>query len=507
MTEPHVLIVDLGSQYTLVIARTLRELGVRSAVLSPKATRGWLAKHPPKAIILSGGAASVTDEDAPQPPEEVLTAGVPVLGICYGMQWLAKEFGGTIHSEHTEKEYGETNVNIDTKDQLFAGMDEMQTLWASHGDTVEEVPEHWNIIARSKNDAIAGMSYETKQYWAIQFHPEVHHSVNGEDILSNFIFNICQCEKDWRPEDIVEAVRTEVAENIGDKKAIIGFGGGVDSTATAAILSPVLKDRLLAVVIDGGQLREGELDVIRKQAKQINVTLHEIDAKEDFQKEVSQELDAEKKRKAFQKIYKRVLEDEAKAFGANVIIQGTLAHDMIESGAEGGVLIKTHHNVGLNLDIEYELHPIKDLFKYEVRAMASALGLPESISKKHAFPGPGLFLRVTGAPANTKNLDLVRWADAEATKIVTVHNLMDDFSQLLVIYLGTPTVGIKGDARVYAGSIIIRGVVTTDYMTMTGYQFPPEVRREITQTLTSHPEIVRVFWDETDKPPAGTEME
>ena len=505
MHEPKILIVDLGSQYTLVIARTLRELGVRSAVLSPQKASIWLKQHRPEAIILSGGHASVTDKGAPTPGKEILQSHIPILGICYGMQWLAYKLGGKITSTRGHKEYGPANIIIENSSDLFKGLRGKKKVWASHGDTVSKLPKGFKTIATSKG--IAAMSYPAKKIWGVQFHPEVEHTPCGKEILSNFIFDICKITRDWKPKNIISSIQEQVIETIGDKKVIGGFSGGVDSTTLFAILSPALKKNLLGICIDGGHLREGELKEIKANARAAKVKLVVIDAVSRFESALRGITDAEKKRSAFKKIYKDILETEAKKFKADAIIQGSLATDYIESGATGGMLIKSHHNIGLSFRINYELHPLKDLFKYEVRSLAKAAGLPKTVSGRHPFPGPGLFIRIIGAPVTAERLNILRFADAEVRRILNEEKADKDISQLVVALDCTPTVGVKGDARVYASSVIVRAVETSDFMTATGHQFASEVRRRISDEVTKHPELVRVFYDETNKPPATTELE
>ncbi|NTW14540.1 MAG: glutamine-hydrolyzing GMP synthase [Candidatus Moranbacteria bacterium] len=506
-TQPKLLIVDLGSQYTMVIARTLREIGFRSVILSSKKAGEWLKKNQPKGIILSGGSASVTDANAPEVPSCVFDIDVPVLGICYGMQYVAQRFGGQIRSHHERREYGKATVRL-LDDRLFRGVPEREiVVWASHGDSVVDMPQGFEMIAESPaTDAIQAMTDGTR-IWALQFHPEVTHTKYGKDILANFVVGICECESDWVAASVIDGIRSEVASVSSGKRAIIGFSGGVDSTVLSAIVAPVFGKRLLALCIDTGGLRKDELAEIRTNAKYAGVYLRVVRAAKRFQLALSKTHDAETKRKRFKKVYGRILEEEAKRFGAEFIMQGTLATDEIESGKAGNAaLIKSHHNVGLGLKMD-ELHPFRNLFKYEVRDLGTELGLPSSVSHRQPFPGPGLYVRVIGKPATAERLSILRWADAEVTAILRKHGIYDDISQLVVGLLCVRTVGIKGDGRVYESSVVMRAVRTLDFMTVTGYQIPEDVRREITDAVTKHRRIVRVFYDETNKPPATTELE
>lgn len=506
-TKPRLLVIDLGSQYTLVIARTLREMGFRSVILSSRKAGEWLKKNRPKGIILSGGSASVTDANAPEVPLGVFGRDVPILGICYGMQYIAKKFGGQVRSHHERREYGKATVRL-LDDILFRGIPERETVvWASHGDSVVSVPAGFEVIAKSSTtDAIQAMTDGTR-IWTLQFHPEVTHTRYGKDILASFVVGICGCESDWVAASVIDGIRGEVTSVSSGKRAIIGFSGGVDSTVLSAIIAPVFGKRLLALCIDTGGLRKEELTEIRTNAKSAGVYLRVVRAAGRFRKAIGTTADAETKRKRFKKVYGRILEEEAKRFGAEFIMQGTLATDEIESGKAGNAaLIKSHHNVGLGLKMS-ELHPFRNMFKYEVRDLGVELGLPASVSQRQPFPGPGLYVRIIGKPATADRLSILRWADAEVTAILRKHGIYDDISQLVVGLLCVRTVGIKGDGRVYESSVVVRAVKTLDFMTVTGYQIPEAVRREITETVTKHRKVVRVFYDETNKPPATTELE
>ncbi len=508
---PKVAIIELGSQYTLLIERTLRELGVRSVILDPKRAATWLREHPPRAVILSGGAASVYDEGAPQPPAEVLSLhredGQPIalLGICYGLQWLAQRLGGEVKAVARQREYGQATIMVfDQLKGLFSDTPQEQEVWMSHGDTVTDPPKGFEVIAQSKTGAIAAIQHGS--IWGVQFHPEVTHTPYGKTMLENFL-RLAGSEPDWTPSSLIKSIQESTLVELGEGRAIFGFSGGVDSTTVSAILAPVLGDRLLAVTIDGGHLREGELEEIQKHAEAAEVNLKILDARKEFSDVMTGIIDAEEKRRRFKKVYTSLLVKAARDFQATAILQGTLAPDRIESGATGGAVIKSHHNVGLDFGNLLELHPIDHLFKYEVRALAREIGLPESVWQRQPFPGPGLFLRVVGVPATPDKLEIVRWADAQVREILVRHGLYDQLSQLVVAYLGVNTVGVKGDARVYGGAIVVRAVETIDFMTARGVHFSDEIEAEISNMLTKHQAIVRVWFDPTKKPPATTEME
>jgi GMP synthase (glutamine-hydrolysing) len=507
-----ILIVDLGSQYTLVIGRTFRELGVRSIILPPKKAATWLKTNKPNGIVLSGGNYSVYEEGAPDVPKEVLTAGVPILGICYGMQRLAWQFDGTVLPHRESKEYGKAEAVFDIADKLFSGLPKRNVVWASHGDSVAILPQGFRQIAASENGkTIAAMANRLKKIWGVQFHPEVVQTPNGKKILSNFLFDICRCKKDWKPLDIISEIRAELLAAVGECKAVVGFSGGVDSSTLSAVASSVLGKNLLGVCIDTGAFRQDELAEIRQNAKYAGVKLRIIRAAGRFQKALGNATHSEVKRGRFSKAYGKTLEEASIKFGGNkddvVLLQGSLATDFIESGATGKARrIKKHHNIGNKLKVR-QIHPFRGLFKYEVRDLAKQLGLPDCIATRQPSPGPGLYIRVVGKPAKRDKIAIVRWADAEVKRILKKHKLYHRISQLVVALNCTRTVGIKGDERVYGFSVWVRAVISSDFMTAVGFQIPAKVRREIDSCVTKHPKIVAVDFRETNKPPATVEME
>lgn len=502
---PQILIVDYGSQYTQVIARTLRELGFRSAILTPKKAELWLPVHKPKAVILSGGDASVTDPSAPALPINLLELNIPILGICYGMQLLAHTQGGQVQSRQSHAEYGPAEVAL-SDDVLFEGVTGKQKVWASHRDTISKLPTGFKVIASSKQYEYAGMADTLRPIWAVQFHPEVVDTSCGKTILTNFLSTICKCEKDWSPSDIVTEIRNELLKKVKNKKAIIGFSGGVDSTVLAAIISPIFGDNLLGICIDAGHLRKDEIEEVKKHAIAAQTKIKIVSIETQCLEAFKGVTDAEEKRSVFRKLYRDSFENEVKEWGADYVAQGTLVTDLIESGKTGGALIKTHHNTGLGFTAE-EISPLDHLFKYEVRALAKELNLPPSVSERQPFPGPGLFVRIFGGDITKQRLELVREADSIVRGIIDETADVPPVSQLVVALDCSKTVGVKGDSREYGYNIVVRGVQTTDYMTASGVQFPDYIRREITAKVTQIPGVTRVFYDETNKPPATTEFE
>lgn len=502
-----ILIVDYGSQYTLVIGRTLRELGVRSAILSPEKASIWLKNNTPKSVILSGSNYSVHDAGAPKLPEGLDISGqtYPVLGICYGMQLLTSVLGGVVDRPHDSREYGPAKVTIDTNHSIFKNVSKETDVWASHGDTVIELPDGFTSIATTKG--IAGMTSIDNRVIGIQFHPEVVDSREGKTMLQNFL-DMCSVEKDWSAKDIIKEIQENTLKEIGNGVAVLGVSGGVDSTVLVGILSPVLGESLYCVAIDTGGLRAGEREELERNVRAAGAKNFKIiDAEEKFISAVSMTIDAEEKRTKFRDVYKSIFEEEIKNAGANFIIQGTLATDLIESGSAGeSIKIKTHHNVGLDWQVT-DLHPLRDLFKYEVRELGKALNLPKDIYERNPFPGPGLYLRVVGTPVSKDNLQTVREADKTVKDILEKHGISGEISQLVVALLCIKSVGVKGDERVYGHTLAVRAVQTVDFMTATGYYFKENVAREIVSELSKHKEIVRVLFDMTPKPPATTEFE
>lgn len=515
MNSIQILVVDYGSQYTLVIGRALRELGVRSIILPPKSVDNWLLNNTPKAIILSGSHFSVHNADAPDIPISIDITGskYSILGICYGMQLLAHKQGGTVDRPLSHREYGPAEVTIDNTHPLFKGVSVKTQVWASHGDTVTTLPLNFTSIATSSG--ISAMTDKNNRVMGIQFHHEVNDTKEGKIILQNFL-NISGCEKDWSATDLIKQIQQETLNDIDQKlkdgetrqNVILGLSGGVDSTTLASILAPILGDRLICVAIDTGGLRDGEMEELKVNAKSAGVkNLVVIEASEEFIKNIGTTIDGEEKRAQFRNVYKRIFEEQISIHKAGFMVQGTLATDIIESGKAGqSAMIKTHHNVGLNWEV-MDLHPFKNLFKYEVRELARAMNLPPAIHERNPFPGPGLYLRIVGTIVTKERIELVRQADKTVTDIVKKYGIEKEISQLIVALLGINSVGVKGDERVYGYSLAVRAVQTIDFMTAKGYYFKEEIVNEINNELTKHKDIVRVFYDMTPKPPSTTEFE
>src|SRR3989344_1698481 len=518
-----ILIIDLGSQYTQIIRRSLRYLGFHSVIISdvgrptierPTSILKWVEENKPKCIILSGGSASVYDADAPKIPEEILTLGLPILGICYGMQWLAYVHDkNSIQKILESKSYGPVEIKIygSQTSLLFRNLGEKLKAWSSHGDSVKYPPSGFSATATSQGGAVLeAMENVTKNFYAVQFHPEVEQTEDKNIILNNFVSNICGCKQDYDKKDVIEEIRENTRKALGDGTAIIGVSGGVDSTTLASILTPTLGDQLKAFMIDTGGMRKDEVERVKEITQKAEINLEVIDKyKEKFIQEIGKTIDAEEKRAAFRKVYGEVFKDVAKGYGATHMIQGTLATDLIESGsgsAGASAMIKTHHNVDLDLGLK-EIMPLQDYFKFEVREMARLFNLNEILTARQPFPGPGLYLRVVGVPVTAELLEIVREADHRVAEILKKHGVYDKIAQSIVALLGVNSVGVKGDGRVYGYSLVARTVETVDFMTVKGFYLSPAICEEIISTLVKHPKIVRVFFDWTSKPPATTEFE
>jgi GMP synthase (glutamine-hydrolysing) len=498
----------------------------------------------PALVVLSGSRNSVYDEDAPTLPEGLLemlkdgTVGM-VFGICFGQQRIAKDLGGTVKAaDGTDGEYGPAKIHVTAPDHfLFKGLPIEQDVWESHGDSVPLPPPGFIGLANTETGVLAAMARDDNKIVTVQFHAEVPQTTFGKELLERIALH-AGCEPDWEAQSELIQFQEKLRKLPSNARVIMGFSGGVDSSTQLAMAYPVLRNRLLALTIDAGHLREGEIDEINATAKLIGAQHIVIDAKRELLEALSVYMytdkqsslwkraispvvnyvaknvfgykgmiDAEEKRRRFKSIYRIIFLREAARFGAEYWMQGTLAPDRIESGATGGAKIKSHHNVGIVSGDLIQLHFFDHLFKYEVRALAKEIGLPEHVCNRQPFPGPGLPLRIVGAPVTEELLDAVRWADARVKEILVRHGEYDKVSQLVVSYIGAKTTGVKGDDRIYGGSCKIRAVNTVDFMTAEGVWFSKEIVEEIKKVIRTNTNFVRVWFDPTDKPPGTTEDE
>ena len=514
-----VLILDCGSQFTQLIARRIREASVYCEI--HPAAKGFdldfIRAFAPKGLILSGGPNSVFDAGAPSVDPAILDRGVPVLGICYGMQLIAQLSGGKVVPSN-EREYGRAEIAVRENKGLFAGFEPRATtiVWASHGDRVDEAPPHFRVTATSANAPVAGIQHDTKPIYGLLFHPEVAHTPRGGEILHNFLFAICGCTPDWTPGHFIDQEVARIRELVGPAgRAICGLSGGVDSAVAAALMQRAIGNRLTCVFVDHGLLRRGEREQVEQTFRaHLGMDLRVVDATHRFLRELKDVADPEEKRRRIGHTFIDVFEDTARHVEGPVgfLVQGTLYPDVIESSSPKGgpsATIKTHHNVGgLRPDLPWKLiEPLRELFKDEVRQVGRELGLPEEIVGRHPFPGPGLAIRVLG-PVNEERLDLLRKVDAIYLDEIRAAGLYDQIWQAFAVLLPIKSVGVMGDGRTYDNVVALRAVTSRDGMTADWFQFPHEVLGRISNRIINEVKAVnRVTYDVSSKPPATIEWE
>ncbi len=514
-----ILILDYGSQFTQLIARRVREAHVYCEI--HPARRGtdlaFIKEFAPSGIILSGGPSSVFDPGAPTADPAILSLGIPVLGICYGMMLIVHLAGGTVIPA-PEREYGRADITVLEGSGLFAGFEPQTktTVWASHGDRIAAAPPEFRAIASSPNAPIAAVQHTSAPISGLLFHPEVAHSVRGGEILENFLFGICRCTPDWTPGHFIEQTVARIREQVGPSgRAICGLSGGVDSAVAAALVHRAIGHRLTCIFVDHGLLRLHERDQVERTFKKhMGIDLRVVDASARFLGELSGIDDPEEKRRRIGHTFIDAFEDAARHVEGNVgfLVQGTLYPDVIESSSPRGgpsVTIKTHHNVGgLRPNLPWTLiEPLRELFKDEVRQVGRELGLPEEIVGRHPFPGPGLAIRVIG-PVSSERLDLLRRVDAIYIEEIREAGLYDQIWQAFAVLLPIRSVGVMGDGRTYEHVVALRAVTSRDGMTADWFPFPPEVLARISNRVINEVRGVnRVTYDISSKPPATIEWE
>ena len=508
-----ILVLDFGSQYTQLIARRVRESDVYSEILPWDINESKIIDLKPKGIILSGGPNSVTKSYTPRVPQCIFDLGIPVLGICYGMQTLAEQMGGHVISAD-KKEFGHSELEIVSDSVLFQELDKQINVWMSHGDQVQDLPDDFNLLASTSTAPIAAMQHKTLPIYAIQFHPEVTHTENGKRILDNFIFNACGANTDWKMNDLISQRVEEIKEQVQSNKVLLGLSGGVDSSVTAALLHKAIGKKLTCVFVDNGLLRKGESEQVMQTFKEnMNLNVIKSDSQDVFMRHLKNIEDPEQKRKVIGRTFIDVFDAEAiKLKEVKFLAQGTIYPDVIESsGSESNEarVIKSHHNVGglpeeMKLDL---VEPLRDLFKDEVRNMGIELGIPKEMIERHPFPGPGLGVRIIGEVSKEK-IKILQEADNIFIQELIKANLYDKVSQAFAVLLPVKSVGVVGDERRYAEVIAIRAVETVDFMTAKWAHLPYELLENVSNRIVNEiEEVSRVVYDISGKPPATIEWE
>ncbi len=516
MSHEHdrILILDFGSQFTQLIARRIREERVYCEIHPPTRSLDWIRAWNPAGVILSGGPSSVYDEGVPTADKELLRAGIPILGICYGMQLIAHLEGGTVHPGH--REYGRAELSVERDGGLFAGFgtETTTTVWCSHGDHVDVPPPGYERLASTSTLPTAAFRSTEHPIWGVQFHPEVAHTRRGDEILSNFLFQICRCAPTWTAGAFIEDTVERVREQIGSGSAVCGLSGGVDSSVAAVLVHRAIGDRLTCIFVDHGLLRKHERDQVERMfLSHYRMNLVVEDAAELFLSRLRGVTEPEAKRKVIGATFIEVFDATAarEKTGATFLVQGTLYPDVIESVSAGGpsVTIKSHHNVGgLPEQMPFKLvEPLRDLFKDEVRQVGRELGLSEDFVGRHPFPGPGLAIRILGEVTDER-LATLREADAIYLEEIRAAGLYDEIWQAFAVLLPVQSVGVMGDARTYESVLALRAVTSRDGMTADWYPFPQDVLSRIsTRIINEVRGVNRVTYDISSKPPATIEWE
>lgn len=504
-----ILVVDFGGQYNQLIARRVRDLHIYCEVVPYNKALGRAKEEDVSGIIFTGGPNSVYEENAPKIEREIFELGKPVLGLCYGMQIMAQTLGGKVAAAEA-REFGKTELQLQDS-RIFDGLDKTQTVWMSHVDRVEELPQNFRIIATTKNCPIAAMENKEQQLYAFQYHPEVNHSEHGKEMLENFVVNICGEDKSWTMANYAETAVAEIQKKVGDGKVLLALSGGVDSSVTAALLSKAIGENLTCIFVDHGLMRKNEGDEVENAFKDSGMNFIRVNAEERFLNKLKGITEPEAKRKAIGEEFIRVFEDEGRKIKAvDFLAQGTIYPDIIESGLGDSAVIKSHHNVGgLPEVVEFKdlIEPLRLLFKDEVRQLGRELGLPDYLVDRQPFPGPGLGIRVIGELTKEK-LEILRDADYIFRDELEKSGEAKHINQYFAVLTSNRSVGVMGDFRTYDYTLALRAVETTDFMTADWARIPYELLDKISNRIVNEvDQINRIVYDITSKPPATIEWE
>lgn len=510
MKHQLVIVVDFGGQYNQLIARRVRDLNVYCEVVPYKKALDVIKEKQPIGIIFTGGPNSVYEENSPQIDKEIFELNIPILGMCYGMQVISKDFGGVVEKAKN-REFGKTNAKIANQSPILKDMSDESIVWMSHTDFVSEKPEGFDIIQTTDSCPVAAIANEDKNIYAVQYHPEVNHTVEGKILIKNFLYEICKADGDWTMENFLEEQIQKIRKTVGDKKVLLALSGGVDSSVCASLLSKAIGKNLTCVFVDHGLMRKNEGDEVEAAFKNDELNFVRVDAKDRFLNKLKGVSDPEQKRKIIGEEFIRVFEDEAKKIGSvDFLAQGTIYPDVIESGQGDASVIKSHHNVGGLpdvVDFKDLIEPLRDLFKDEVRRLGLELEMPEYLVYRQPFPGPGLGIRVMGEITEEK-LEVLREADYIFRDEVAKAGIDKDINQYFAVITNNRTVGVMGDFRTYDYTLALRAVTTTDFMTADWARIPYEVLDKTSVRIINEVDhINRIVYDITSKPPATIEWE